>query len=303
MNARPAARLSALELAAADAAAPRFVLDPVLPAGEVALVYGPGGIGKSWLALGIACAAATGGCFLGWRASRPHAVLYVDGKSATAQLQRRLALFGPPPPSLDLWLTSRDDGPVLDLSTADGQARLVAGWGHPELVVLDDLASLAGLLSGDADRWQELQRFLQLQRSFGRTVVVVHHANRKGGVRGSTRREDVIDLVLGLRPPPGWTASHGVRFEVHVEKARNVVGTALAPMVAELQLDAGGARWRTSPVPGRTLDRAVSLLGEGFDVETMGRSLGVSRATAFRLQQRARRLGRLPNRQPKESEQ
>ena len=36
----------------------------------------------------------------------------------------------------------------------------MAQWGDPELVVLDNLASLAGLRSGDPDRWNELQGFL-----------------------------------------------------------------------------------------------------------------------------------------------
>ena len=254
MNARPAARLSARELAAAEGAALPAVLDPLLPAGDVALVYGPSGVGKSLLALGIACAAAAGSSFLGWRAPRPHRVLYVDGKATAGHLQRRLALFGPPPASLDFWLASRDDGPILDLSQGAGQERLVAGWGQPELVVLDDLSSLAGLRSGDPDRWPELQRFLQLQRSLGRAVLMVHHANSRGTLRGGSRREDVIDLVLALRPPPAWTAAQGARFEIHVEKARNVHGAALQPILATLHAEpesrCGAPRWDAQPVPG-----------------------------------------------------
>jgi putative DNA primase/helicase len=292
MNSRPPSRLSAPELAAAASGAADFVLDPLLEAGDVALVFGPGGIGKSWLALGIAHAVAAGTPVLGWRPPRPRDVLYVDGRSTAGQLRRRLALFGPPPPALDLWLASRDDGPVLDLSCADGQERLVAGWGHPELVVLDDLASLAGLQGGDPDRWHELQRFLQLQRSLGRAVLMVHHANRRGGARGGSRREDVADLVLALRPPRDWRAAGPARFEIHVEKARRLHGAAMAPVLAELRAEG----WRSGAARAGTLDRAVALLETGMNAEAMGVALGVSRATAFRLQQQARRLGRVADR-------
>jgi putative DNA primase/helicase len=129
-------------------------------------------------------------------------------------------------------------------------------------------------------------------------MLLVHPANRRGALRGSSRREDVIDLVLGVRPPADWAPAQGVRFEVHVDKARNLPGAAPLPFLAELPAD-GGA-WRIEPVYRSRLDRAVALLGEGLSVETMGKTLGVSRATAFRLQQRARRLGRLTARQSKE---
>jgi putative DNA primase/helicase len=144
----------------------------------------------------------------------------------------------------------------------------------------------------------ELQRFLQLQRSLGRTVLLVHHANSRGTLRGGSRREDVIDLVLALRPPGDWTAAHGARFEIHVEKARNVHGAALQPVVAALHAESHeqGPHWDVQPLPGDRLDRAVALLAAGTTAEATGLALGVSRATAYRLQQRARRLGRLAQR-------
>jgi hypothetical protein len=183
---------------------------------------------------------------------------------------------------------------VLDLSHGTGQERLVRDWGQPELVVLDDRSSLTGLRSADTERWHELHRFLQLQRSFGRTMLLVDHANRHGARRGTSRHDDMLDLVLALRHPRGWTAADGARFSIHVEKARNAYGAALEPIVAELRPVGAGDRWRWEAAPTDRLARAVSLLRDGLDVETMGRQLGISRSQAFRLQQRARQLGWLP---------
>jgi hypothetical protein len=278
--------LPATDLATAAFPAAEAILAPILSRGSQCLLYGPPGVGKSLVALGIAHAAATGGSFLGWHAPRPHRVLYLDGETAPAEMQRRLALFGPPPATLQFSLAAHNTGDVLDLSELDSQARLMASWRRPELVVLDDLASLAGLHAG-AERWNELQRFLVLQRRMERAVLLVHAANREGQPRGTGRREDVLDLVLALRRPADWQARDGARLEIHIEKARSLHGEALEPIAAELR--DGSWRWHYARPP--QFARGVALLDSGLGAEAMGRMLGISRASAFRLQRQARRLG------------
>ena len=64
-NSTPLAIRPASELL--EAAAPQsFFLEPILAPGAAALIYGPTGVGKSFAALGLALAAASGGSFLGW---------------------------------------------------------------------------------------------------------------------------------------------------------------------------------------------------------------------------------------------
>ena len=90
---------TAAQLRAADLPPRGDLLPPWLASDTAALVYGPPGIGKSFLALGVAWAVAQGGdqgdSFLGWRSTRPRRVLYVDGEMGAAELSDRLALFGP----------------------------------------------------------------------------------------------------------------------------------------------------------------------------------------------------------------
>jgi AAA domain len=262
------------------------VLDPILPVGGQALLYGAAGVGKSFLALGMAYAAATGGSFLGWRAARRHQVVYVDGEMGPAELHRRLALFGPPPRTLEFALVSLDRGPALDLAHGASQMRLMENWGYPDLVVLDNLSSLTGLRTSE-DRWRDLQRFIVRQRRQARAMLLVHHANREGRPRGISRREDVLDLVLALRRPADWQPSDGARFEIHVEKSRSLHGPSVEPIVAHLQ----GAQWQWNAVRTATLDRGVALLKDGLSAEAVGRALGISRASAFRLQRKARQHG------------
>ncbi len=277
--------LPATDLARATFPAPEAILAPILSRGSQCLLYGLPGMGKSLVALGIAHAAATGGSFLGWHAPRPHRVLYLDGYTAPAEMKRRLALFGPPPPSLQFSL-AHTTAPALDLTELESQARLMAGWRRPELVVLDDLAGLAGPRGG-AEHWNALQRFLLLQRRLERAVLLVHDVNRDGQPIAESQHEDVLDVVLALRRPVDWQAQDGARMEIHVERARGLHGEMFAPIEAELRN--GCWRWHYARPPQFT--RGVALLESGLGAEQMGRVLGISRASAFRLQRRARQLG------------
>ena len=288
----PPVRLSAPELMSAPLPARETILDPILTTKSLALLYGPRGIGKTYVALGIAWAAATGASFLGWRARRPHRVLYVDGEMAAADMRERLASFGPAPPTLDLMLVDLQAGTQPDLATPDGQYRLMESWGLPELVVLDNLASLVGFKSGDPDAWGNLQRFLVLQRQLGRAVLMVHHANKQGAQRGSSRREDVLDLVLALRRPDGYAAREGARMEIHFEKTRGLYGDAVAPIEARLETGepdepGGAARWTWGPARTDTLTQLVALLKEGLNPNQAARALGISKSKSYLLRQRA----------------
>ncbi|MBN9089150.1 MAG: AAA family ATPase [Reyranella sp.] len=285
--------LSAAELLAVDLAPRRDLLAPLLASDGAALVYGPAGIGKSFFALSLAWAVASGGSFLGWKSPRPHRVLYVDGEMGAATLRERLALFGPAPAGLAISAHGLSSGPLLDLSENAGLLRLMRAWDGPELLVLDTLSSLVGLRRGDAEHWDRVQRFLLHQRKHGRAVLLVHHANKEGAMRGSTRREDVLDLVLALRRPDAGPPAGSARFEIHFEKVRRV-GAPLVPIVAALETDADGrAQWRWAPADGARLERAAALLNRGLSAREVWEALGISRTTLFRLKAEARARGLL----------
>ena len=73
-------RLSAPDLLATELPEREVILDPILARKSLVLLYGPRGLGKTFVALGIAWAAASGGSFLKWRASRPWRVLYLTAR-------------------------------------------------------------------------------------------------------------------------------------------------------------------------------------------------------------------------------
>jgi hypothetical protein len=293
-NATRLSILTAGDLLAKDLPPRTDVLAPLLASDTAALVYGPSGIGKSFFALGVAWAAASGSSFLGWQAPRPRRVLYVDGELGAAELRERLALFGPPPQHLMLSAHGLGTGPLLDLSEESGIVRLMAAWHDPELVVLDALSTLAGLGSGDPERWDRLQRFLLHQRRHHRAILMVHHANRDGELHGTSRRENALDLMMALRPPEQGRASANARFEIHFEKTRRRHGALLRPVLAELETGADGrGRWRWEPVAASRVERAAALFNRGVSATEAAKALRVGRSLLFRLKAEARRQGLL----------
>jgi len=296
------ARLSAPQLMSASLPVRETILDPILTTKSLALLYGPRGIGKTFVALGIAWAAASGGSFLGWRARQPHRVLYVDGEMAAVDMRQRLAALGPAPSLLDFMLADLQTGVPHDLATYDSQRRLMEAWGNPELVVLDNLSSLVGFQSGDPDAWSNLQRFLVLQRRRGRAILLVHHANKKGAQRGTNRREDVLDIVLSLRRPDDYVPREGARLEIHFDKARGLQGAAVDPIEARLETGGStgdpaggpsGARWTWQPAQTGALRTLVALLKEGLNPNQAARALGISKTKSYRLRQIAMERGLL----------
>ena len=281
--------IRARDLMVADLPERRVLIDPLFTNKTLALLYGPRGLGKTFVAMGIAWAAASGGSFLGWQASRPMRVVYLDGEMAATEMRDRLALFGPVPETLMFMLADLGTAAAIpDLGTQRGQVDLLALLppDRPHLLVIDNLASLVGFRSKDPDPWRTVQRFLMMLRRHRTAVLVVHHANKQGHQRGTSRREDIVDLVMAIRRPADYQPSEGARFELHFEKTRSLHGTAIEPIEARLTVDADGrAQWSWTRTEAQEFDRVAALLHDGLNPNQIARELGISKSKAYRLRQ------------------
>ena len=108
-----------------------------------------------------------------------------------------------------------------DLGTVEGQAELDAQIGDAEIIFADNISTL--VRSGkenEAEGWTLVQEWGLRHRRCGRSIIFVHHANKNGMQRGTSKREDVLDTVIVLKRPADYTPEHGARFEVHFEKSR-----------------------------------------------------------------------------------
>jgi putative DNA primase/helicase len=208
------------------------------------------------------------------------------------EMKERLRLMGSMPPKLTFLLAdlNPDGSGIADLGTVAGQMALIDSWGDrraPDLLVLDNLASLVGTSRNGADCWSNVQGFLMHLRRNGMAALVVHHANKSGQQRGTSQREDVLDLVMALRHPANYQPKDGARFEIHFEKARGLHGDATNPIEARLETGTLGiARWSWRPAHLGELERVAALLKDGLNPNQVARELGISKSKSYRLRER-----------------
>jgi hypothetical protein len=193
------------------------IIDPWLPEKGLGMIYSPRGVGKTLFGLGSGYAISAAETFLGFEVEAPQKVLYVDGEMPARVMQERLAAivrgFGKQPPSENhfrLLCADLFEFGLPDLATPAGQAWFDARIGDTNVIFLDNISTL--VRSGkenEAESWRPLQGWLLRQRRLGRSVMFLHHAGKGGAQRGTSNREDVLDTVIGLRPPYDYSPHQG----------------------------------------------------------------------------------------------
>jgi hypothetical protein len=255
-------RWSAADLLAADFPPVRWAVDGVIADGLTILAGSPK-VGKSWLALGLAVAVASGGTALGRVPVEQGDVLYLALEDPPRRLQHRLRLVlagDPPPVGLDVWTgCSR-----LPKATSELDAWLAE---HPaaRLVVIDVFARVrpssdARMGAYDAD-YAATAALKQLADEHGVAVVFVHHTRKAGSddwldtVSGTQGLAGSCDGVLVLRRQRSAAAA-----ELHIS-GRDVNERAVAMSFAPdfgtwTALDGPATDW----VVGETRRRILQLL-------------------------------------------
>lgn len=285
--------LDAEEFLAAKFPPRSLMLAPWLPDKGLAMVFAPRGVGKTWFALSVAHAVATGGAFLSWRAPRPRRVLYIDGEMPAATLQSRYAAIvdgaGMELARENFRVLAADiqsDG-LPDLADAEAQRFYEPYLANAELVVADNLSTIArGLRENEANSWGPVQTWLLAQRAAERSVLTVHHAGKGGGQRGTSRKEDVLDTVVSLSRPPGYSAAEGARFEVRFTKNRGFWGEDAEPFEARFT----EGRWTAAAIVAEESDEALAALqADGHSIRDIAERSGRSKSEVQRrLKGRAR---------------
>ncbi|MCK4870023.1 MAG: AAA family ATPase [Gammaproteobacteria bacterium] len=278
-----------------------LILAPWLATQSLSMVHAPRGLGKTHLSLGIAYAVASGGQFLQWEAEKPRGVLFVDGEMPGNALQERLnliALSGSDSLEAPLHFLTPDlqEFGMPDISTPEGWQQIEDHiTDEIELIIIDNLSSL--VRSGrenEAESWQPIQDWALSLRARGKSVIFIHHSGKGGQQRGTSRREDVLDNVVKLKPPSDHSIEKGACFEVHFEKSRHVFGDALKPFEARLQEDDNALQsWTIRTVEQSTYEKVVELSGENLSQGEIAVELKVNKSTVSKHIKKARAEGAL----------
>ena len=197
--------ISAKALMAMDFPPINYVVPGYIAEG-LTLFAGSPKIGKSWMALGLGVAIASGRPAFGSIAVDQGDVLYLALEDNPRRLKRRLLKMGVSTPPERLTLCT--DWPNLDEGCVDEIATWIGEVEKPTLVVVDVLSKVRPDASGkdsayDAD-YRTLTGLQLLAGHHGLAIVVVHHTRKMeaddpfdsvSGTRGLTGAADTV-LVL-----------------------------------------------------------------------------------------------------------
>jgi len=258
---------------------------------SLCMVHAWRGTGKTYFGLAVAYAVASGGSFLKWNAGAPHRVLYMDGEMPGIAMQGRvsdLALSNDKEPPADYFqLMTRDlqTHAMPDLATIEGQIAVAAFIKDADLVVVDNLSTLArrGGKENEGESWLPIADWALEQRAAGKAVLFVHHSGKGGQQRGTSRREDILDVVISLHHPADYQATEGARFVISFEKARGLTGEAVVDFEAALTTDAEHRQtWITQKCADVELERVAQLVKDGATQSDVAEELDLSRFQAGR---------------------
>jgi hypothetical protein len=265
------------------------------------MIHARRGTGKTWFVLGVAVALSAGVPFLGWQADRPRRVLLVDGEMPARSLQDRLRqvmdmLGARPAPGFLRIITPDLLGRASpDLAVLTDQAELDELAEGCDLLILDNLSALirSGAAENDAESWVTVSDWALRHRAAGRSVIFVHHSGKSGAQRGTSRREDLLDVVIALRQPQNYDAKDGARFEVTFEKARHLYGDDAESFEAALDEGEKGG-WAVTSIANNVDDQIVERLGLGLSLSEIGRELGLHKSNVSRRVRDLKERGVLP---------
>lgn len=284
--------LTASELLAHPFPVQEPILAPWLLSQSLSMIHAWRGVGKTHVALNIAVAVSTGGSFLRWKAPRARNVLYVDGEMPGYAIQGRvralMASKGLETNQVDrLRFVTPDaiNGPMPDLVSRSGQLAIENLAADTDLIVLDNISTLfrANGAENEAESWRVPQEWALKLRQRGKAVLFIHHSGKNGGQRGSSKREDTLDVVIHLRNSADHCPADGARFELHFEKFRHGFGEDAAAMdIAMVQCEGGRTEWRCAQLRQERAHDILRLRNEGKSQREIAATLGISAATVNR---------------------
>ncbi len=193
---------------------PPYLITPVIREGSGTVCFGATGVAKSWFALSIACALAHGKSVFSshWLPMDPSGskALIIAGEMDEGEygervklLHRHYASKNSCKRNLILHIAEQ-----LDLAGDDGEDRILKiisdskyNHGVPgdpvKLVVLDNLTTLS-IEGENPANFGRIEHVLRVLKDQGIAVILIHHENNQGDIRGARKISDVMSAKFHL---------------------------------------------------------------------------------------------------------
>lgn len=263
-----------------------LMLSPWLKRQGLALVHGYRGFGKTLMGHGSFYAIATGGKFWNWKAPTARKVLILDGEMPASDLQDRFrsihdsSELKPEPGFFRIAAADTFPDGLPDLSNQSMHGFYSDVVADADAVLLDNISTLCtSSPENEAEGWAVMQAWILLLRRQGKSVCLLHHDGKGGQQRGTSKKEDVLDTVISLRRPPGYTADQGCHIEVRFEKNRGFHGPDAEPFAVRLVENS----WVRSAIKsGDDDDTLKALRKQKLTIRDIADRTGLSKSTVSR---------------------
>ena len=200
-----------------------YLIPDLLPSPSVVLIYGAGGDGKSMSAWTLAKHVSSGTPFVVRGSLVPikkGPVLILNGDQPLTQLREQLEEVDYPVNTNTKILTD------WQLQRYAQFVQLMKDY-QPKLVIIDSLIGCSGGKAFDENKSDFATPLYWLTRNNGNlfpktTILIIHHANKNGGFRGTSAIRDAVDETWALSKPSEEEASRIGKFSrlITIEKSR-----------------------------------------------------------------------------------
>jgi putative DNA primase/helicase len=264
------------------------------------MIYAKPGVGKTNLALAIGAAVSRGGKLFGpYHIAKPTGVIFLDGEMPARELQERINR---------MWIKSDPEKfKVISAELLSIQCRPVpnlvdAAWREGlfdflkqnrnfRFLILDNLSALTpGCDESSGLDWDAINQWLLTLRRIGITTLIVHHAGKNNQQRGTSKREDQLDLILKLTKSENKKVS---AFRVDFEKARSLPESLKGSFVIEMQDRDGKRQMIRKPVNTDQVAKVAFLISKGMSQTTIAEHLEMNQSTVSRKIAKAKKDGLL----------
>lgn len=203
---------------------PRWLIPGILPEKSLVCIYGKPGCGKTFLAVSLAGAVASGEPWMGEKLKQGQ-VVYLPGEGSIP-LRIRGYVEGEPPPAREgLW--GRLEGQLIEFSgvplllkpahVSNFLEQIVELKLKPKLIVVDTLA--LAILGGEENSSDSMGEAIHAMKEIltltGATVLAIHHTGKDEdrGARGSSALLGAVDTMISVE-------LSGRNFTIKCEKQR-----------------------------------------------------------------------------------
>jgi hypothetical protein len=185
--------------------------------------------------------------------------------------------------------------PLPNLASKAGQKALEPCVIDAELIVVDNLSCLMhGGPENEGESWLPVANWALNLRRLGKTVLFVHHDGKGGHQRGSSRKEDVMDVVIQLEHTKDYQAERGASFLIKFEKSRHLTGDDIKNLEATLTHDEHGKQiWAYRDAEMGMAERILVLHAEAPELtqNEIAEEIGCNRSTVSRTLKSAKQHG------------